>query len=301
MTRSMLTILTLPLAASVLTSCAKPSAPSLPASSPNQALVQSLSDQEVRDTAYCDLLRLRLYHRPEDAYEDTCSPVSSVVTAPQLGDSPLYIVFTKPEYEIEREPIRRGAAGPFTIFDGDGYMIPVFEGANMVHYESEVFAYSPARQLAIGHVFGRSKGSAFDMDHWFVQTLHVVPVAVSQRPALNVVLGPPTFGFDDDCKGNFWSWRYRDLDRDGWPEIQIGPRVDAKGEIKPVATFRWSGTEQKYIGPDGSVAEQFLQFQPGDRNAFAAYAEAWRSMTEKRTGYRLSWCRSGPSATVTIP
>jgi hypothetical protein len=80
-------------------------------------LVQSLADAKARDTAHCELLSLRLYHRPKDAYQDTCGPVADVVTAPQPAGSPLYIVFTKPEYEIEREPIRRGPLGPFTIFE----------------------------------------------------------------------------------------------------------------------------------------------------------------------------------------
>jgi len=64
-----------------------------------------------------------------------------------------------------------------------------------------------------------------------------------------------------------------------------------------MATFRWSSIDAKYVGPSGSIADQFLQFQPTDRKAFDAYAEAWRSRQEKRTGYRLSWCRSGAGIT----
>ena len=257
-----------------------------------QALVQSLTDHKARDTAYCQLLSLRLYHRPKDAYQDTCGPVSEVVTAPQLAGASLYIVFSKPEDEIEREPIRRGPAGPFTIFDSNGYIVPVFSSANVVNYESELFAYSPAGEVAIGNVFGVSHGSAFDAGQWSVQTLNIIPTTIAQKSVLSVVLGPPTFGFADECAGNFWSWRYGDADADGRPEIQIGPRVDAKGNITPTATFRWSSNDEKYVGPMGSVAEQFIQFQPGDRKAFDAYAEASRGMQEKRTGHRLSWCRS---------
>jgi hypothetical protein len=286
------------LAAAAVSACAKPAIVSGPRSSRGEALVRSLADQKARDNAYCALLGLRLYHRPKDAYQDTCGPVSDVVTAPQPMGSPLYIVFTKPEYEIEREPIRHGPAGPFSIFDSYGYLVPVFSGASAIDYESELFTYSPAGEMAIGHVFGVSGGSAFDAGHWSVQTLSIVPATVEQKTVLSVVLGPPTFGFDDDCAGNFWSWRYSDADADGRPEIQIGPRVDAKGNIAPAATFRWSSDEQKYVGPMGGVAEQFIQFQSVDRKALDAYAEAWRGMQEKRTGHRLSWCRSGAGGTA---
>jgi hypothetical protein len=290
-------MLGLALAAAAVSGCAKPGTVTGLRSSPGEALVRSLADPKARDTAYCELLSLRLYHRPKDAYKDTCGPVSEVVTAPQPRGSPLYIVFTKPEYEIEREPIRRGPAGPFSIFDSNGYIVPVFSSANVVNYESELFTYSPAGEVAIGNVFGVTHGSAFDAGHWSVQTLNIIPVTVGQKSALSVVLGPPTFGFDDGCAGNFWSWRYGDADADGRPEIQIGPRVDAEGNITPTATFRWSSDEQKYVGPTGSVAEQFIQFEPDDRKAFDAYAEAWRGMQEKRTGRRLSWCRSGAGGT----
>jgi hypothetical protein len=293
------TILGLALAATAISACAKPATVTASRSVRGQALVRSLADPKARDTAYCDLLGLRLYHRPSDAYQDTCGPVTEVINAPQPEGSPLHIVFSKPEYEIEREPIRRGPAGPFTIFDSNGHIVPVFSSANLVNYESELFAYSPTGQIAIGHVFGVSHGSSFDAGHWSVQTLHMVPTPVSQKPALSVVIGAPTFGFKDDCVGNFWSWRYRDLDADGWPEIQIGHRADAEGNITPTATFRWSSTDQRYVGPTGGVADQVLQFQPDDRKAFDEYAEAWRNMQEKRTDYRLSWCRSGEGETAT--
>lgn len=292
-----LMMLGLALAAAAVPGCAKAATVTGLRSSSGEALVRSLADPKARDTAYCELLGLRLYHRPKDAYQDTCGPVSEVVTAPQPAGSPLYIVFSKLEYEIEREPIRRGPAGPFSIFDSGGYIVPVFSSANVVNYESELFTYSPAGEVAIANVFGVTHGSAFDAGHWSVQTLNIIPITVGQKSALSVVLGPPTFGFDDGCAGNFWSWRYGDADADGRPEIQIGPRADAEGNIKPTATFRWSSNEQKYVGPRGSVAEQFIQFEPDDRKAFDAYAEAWRRMQEKRTGHRLSWCRSGAGGT----
>src|SRR5262245_16437219 len=209
-----------------------------------KALVQSMADPTTRDSAYCALLSLRLYHRPAEAYSEKCSPVTDIITAPQATGPPLYIVLKNPGYEIQRESIRRGPAGPFTILDSNGYIVPVFWSANMVIYQGEVFAYSPHGQIAIGQVIGVDNGSAFDAGHWSVQTLHVVPTTVSQKSALSVLIGPPTFRFDDDCAGNFWSWRYRDVDADGFPEIQIGPRADADGNITPTATFHWSDADQ---------------------------------------------------------
>jgi hypothetical protein len=188
------TVLVFALAAPALSACAKPATVAPSRSGRSRALVQSLLDPKTRDAASCDLLGLRLAHRLADAYTDTCSPVTEVLTAPQAAGPPLYIVLTNPGYEIEREPLRRGPAGPFTIFDRNGYMVPVFWSANSVDNESEVFAYSPGGQIAIGNVIGVSHGSSFDVGHWSVQTLHIVPTIISQKPALSVVLGPPTFG-----------------------------------------------------------------------------------------------------------
>ena len=161
---------------------------------------------------------------------------------------------------------------PFTIVDGNGYIVPVFSSANMVIYESEEFTSSPRGEIAIGHVIGATRGSSFDAGHWSVQTLHIVPTAISQKPALSVVIGPPTFGFDDDCAGNFWSWRYRDLDADGWPEIQIGPRSTRKVTSHRQRRSAGRAAIKVPSAQNGGIADQFLQFQPDDRKAFDPYA-----------------------------
>jgi hypothetical protein len=96
------------LAAAALSACAKPVTLTPGDSARGRALVQSLGDSKTRDAAYCDLLALRQYHRPADAYPDTCSPVTEIVPAPQPPGPPLYMVFTNPGYEMERERIRRG-------------------------------------------------------------------------------------------------------------------------------------------------------------------------------------------------
>ena len=257
-----------------------------------RALVRGLVDRDKRDAAYCDLLRLGLHHgRLPD--RDECLPVTEVVAAPQMDGSSLYVVFGKPGYEIERVPNRRNAAGPFSLFDRDGFIIPVFQGANLLDGDSELFTYSPQGGLAIGHSFGEAHGDAFKPGHWSAQVLHVVPTTSDQKSALSILLGPPVFGFEDSCKGFFWSWRARDLDQDGWPEIEIGPRTDDQNHIAPAATYRWSQDQGRYVGPTGNPADGFLTFSAdGRKNVDNRFANYWRSHRDSRTGFRLSQCKT---------
>jgi hypothetical protein len=89
------------------------------------------------------------------------------------------------------------------VFDSNGYVVPVFSSANVVNYESELFAYSPAGEVAIGNVFGVTHGSAFDAGHWSVQTLNIIPTTVAQKSALSVVLGPPTSDLTTSARETF--------------------------------------------------------------------------------------------------
>jgi hypothetical protein len=263
-------------------------------SSPEQGrtLVHLLSDSDKRDEAYCALLRLGLHHR-RLPYRDECLPVSEVIVAPQTDGSSLYLVFAKPGYEIERAPNRQNAAGPFSLFDSNGFIIPVFQGANLVDGDSELFRNSPQGGLAIGHAFGESHGDSFKPDHWSTQVLHVVPTTPEQRPALSVVVGPPVFGFEDTCKGFFWTWRARDLDGDGWPEIEIGPRADEQDDIAPAATYRWSPQQGRYVGPTGSPEQGFLAYDvEHDNNGENRFVNYWRSHRDKRTGLRRAQCKT---------
>jgi hypothetical protein len=106
--RLKVTLLGIPLTAAAMCACAKPPTLTPATASGRQVLVQSLTDVRTRDTAYCQLLGLRLYHRSAEAYPETCSSVIEIVEAPQPAGPPLYIVFTNPGYEMEREPVRRG-------------------------------------------------------------------------------------------------------------------------------------------------------------------------------------------------
>ena len=278
-----------------MSACAPATAPKAAAintSEQRRALVRSLFDPDKRDTAYCDLLRFGLYHR-RPAYRDKCVPVTQVISAPQSDGPPLYLVFVEPGYEIERAPNRRNLSGPFSIFDSEGFIIPVFQGANVVDGDSELFPYSPQGAIAIGHAFGQTHGDAFKPGHWSVQVLHVVPTTADQKPALSILLGPPVFGFEDSCKGFFWSWRSRDVDGDAWPEIEIGPRLDDQDNIAPAATYRWSPDTGRYVGPTGSAEDGFVMYSiDRGKNIDKQFADYWRDRREKRNGRRRSQCKS---------
>lgn len=262
--------------------------------------VRLLADTNRRDEAYCALLRLGLHHR-RLPYRDDCLPVSDVVAAPQADGSSLHLVFGKPGYEIRRSPNRQNAAGPFSLFDSYGFIIPIFQGASLVDGDSEVFTYSPQGGIAIGHAYGQSHGDSFKPGHWSTQVLHVVPTTPLQKPALSVLLGPPVFEFEDSCKGFFWTWRARDLDADGWPEVEIGPRTDDQNNIAPAATYRWSQEQSRYVGPTGSAAEGFLAYSVDrDKNVENRFVNYWRSHRDKRMGVRRTQCTTvtGPGISV---
>ena len=259
-----------------------------------RALVALLSDPDKRDTAYCDLLRLGLFHRRAAAYRDDCLPVTQVISVPQASGPSLYLVFARPGYEVERSPNRRNASGPFSLFDSDGFIIPVFQGASLIDQDSELFSYSPQGAMAIGHAFGQSNGSAFEPGHWSVQVLHVVPTTADQKPVLSILLGPPVFGFEDACQGFFWSWRVREVEGDGWPEIEVGPRLDDQDNIAPAATYRWSPEKGNYVGPAGRPEDGFLSYSiDDDRNVDKRFADYWRHHRDNRNGHRRSQCRTG--------
>jgi hypothetical protein len=268
-------------------------------------LVEALSRPAERDAAYCELLRLRLHRRGVKLYTDTCAPVTAVVSAPQPAGPPMTMVFTDPGYEIERGATRRGPAGPFTLFEADGAIVPVFAAANTVTHESELIVSSPQGGNAVGHAFGYSDGDAFGPNHFSVEVLNIVPTAPNQRPALTVVLGPPSFGFDDNCLGGFWSWRHDDVDGDGWPEIHVGPRLDTSGAIAPAATFRWSVKDKRYLGPAGSPADGFLVCDAAEcedlQRIHARFAAYWRPRQGERRGQRVSACTHSSESTFIDP
>jgi len=274
--------------------CGAAAAPQMQSSSAERGrtLVHLLLDSDKRDEAYCALLRLGLSHRRLPA-RDECLPVTEVVAAPQTDGSSLYLVFGKPGYEVERTPNRRNSAGPFSLFDSDGFVIPVFQGANLVNGDSELFRDSPQGGIAIGHAFGESHGDSFKPGHWSTQVLHVVPTTPEQKPALSVVLGPPVFGFEDSCKGFFWTWRVRDLDGDGWPEIEIGPRTDEQNDIAPAATYRWSPEQGRSVGPTGSPEQGFLAYAfEHDSKGENRFVNYWGSHRDRRMGLRRTECKT---------
>ena len=280
------------LLATLASGCAAATGPKTQIGSAEQGrtFVRLLANPDTRDRAYCDLLRLGL-HRRRLPYRDECLPVSEVIAAPQTDGSSVYVVFVKAGYEIARAPNRRNAAGPFSLFDSEGFLIPVFQSANLIDQDSELFATSPRGAIAIGHAFGQTHGDSFKPGHWSTQVLHIVPTTPDQKPVLSVLLGPPVFGFEDSCDGFFWTWRVRDLDQDGWPEIEIGPRTDNQDDMTPAAAFRWSPEQRRYLGPSGSPEKGFLMYSvEDDKSLEKRFVDYWRGHRDQRTGHRRSRC-----------
>ena len=148
--------------------------------------------------------------------------------------------------------------GPFNLFDNDGYIIPVFSAANLLGEDDDFFAYAGDSRLAIAHVIlhGAKRDAPID---WTTQVLHIVPITPSQQSVLSVVVGPPTYGFDDGCDGVYWGWRHTDRDEDRVPEIEIGSLQNYQWDILPRAVYRWSVLSEQYEGPTGSVEEGFVR------------------------------------------
>lgn len=242
-------------------------------------LVRLLEQPATRDAAACRLLELRKY-RGKPPYEETLcdqvrGAVNHVIVAPQAAagaaardaQPPMYMVFRR--WPFDDDAIGPGRSrGPFVLFDGGGYIVPVFQGANLIDEDANVFAYAGDTRLAIGQVISHGSGEKEDARDWTTQLLHVIPIAPQQRSVLSVILGPATYGIDDRCKGFYWGWRTRDLDADGVLEIEIGPWLsDRADDISPRAVYRWSKESARYDGPAGSIKEGFLRIDSGPKDA----------------------------------
>ena len=231
-------------------------------------LVADLLRPERRDRAVCRLIGLGRYRGHPCEREKPCSTrrVNEVIVASQGLGPPLYAVFLAFPFIPEEDPQRK-TSGAFLLFDSDGFMIPIFEAANMLGRDDAVFAYAGWDHLAVAQLLGY--GSSGDDAKWTTQVLHIVPMDARQKSVLSVIVGPSTYSFEDTCKGFYWSWRYRDLKGDGFPQIEIGPVTNSKGEISPRATYRWSEASKAYVGPQGSPAEGFQRID-GQRSYVAA-------------------------------
>jgi hypothetical protein len=224
-------------------------------------LVALLQDRTERDSAACQLLELGLYRSTPRYTDKPCERISGavnhVVVAHQEPDPPVYVVFRRPSYDADG--VGPGLPkGPFTLFDSEGYIIPVFSAANLLGEDDDLFAYAGNSRLAIAHLIlhGASRDAPIE---WTTQVLHIVPITPLQQSVLSVIVGPPTYGFEDGCDGVYWGWRRADQDDDRIPEIEIGPFQNREGDILPRAAYRWSVQSEQYEGPSGSVEEGFLR------------------------------------------
>jgi hypothetical protein len=228
-----------------------------------------LEDPAQRDRAACRLIELGLYRSQpryrETACEQVPGAVNHVVAVHQESGPSMYAVFRRPDYDVP-EAGPGLPKGPFTLFDGDGYIVPVFSGANLIEADGDLFAYAGDTRLAIAHLISHG-GTSNGPTDWTALVLHIVPITPNQRSVLSVVVGPPTYGIDDTCNGGvYWGWRHADRDGDGIREIEIGPLQNREGDIIPRAVYRWSVPSEQYEGPTGSVEDGFVRVdtQPQD-------------------------------------
>jgi hypothetical protein len=220
-------------------------------------VVLLLEDRLRRDAAACRLLELSRYRTKPRYTERGCSnvedAVNHVITAPQDDGSSIYVVFMKAEHPSDEAGLGK-PKGPFFLIDSEGYILPVFGAANYLDKDDAVFAYAGDTRLAVAHVIrhGGDRNSS-------AQVLHIVPVTPSQQSALSVVVGPPTLESESTCLGFYWKWQRRDLDGDGIPEIEIGPKQNKADGVLPRAVYRWSKDTQRYDGPNGSAENGYLR------------------------------------------
>jgi hypothetical protein len=153
---------------------------------------------------------------------------------------------------VEDNDIGPEFAGDIVLVDSEGYLIPVFGSANVADSLDDLFQFRGDGRWAVAHFYGMSAGEKAT-----VRVLHIVPVDRNQQPVLSVIVGPP---YGESCAGHYWGWRVRDDDNDGIPEIELGPYSNAKGDIAPDVTYRWSRAEGRYVGPTGSAEKGFLRF-----------------------------------------
>jgi hypothetical protein len=252
--------------------------------------------------ALCRLIALGRYREKPPYTLEWCTSrsIRKLVSSPTSAGSVTALVV---EANIGDE-----FAGEIILVDSDGYLVPVFAGASVADSLDDVFQFRGDDRWAIGHFYGMNAGND---SH--VKVLHVVPVDNNQRPVLSLIVGPATYGFDDSCAGSYWSWRHRDTDEDGTPEIEIGRNTSVAGDIEPVAVYKWSKTERRYLGPSGSAEEGFVRFdgepsQAGKhccgRGGIIAEAFAARRLQLEEPGdpkaVRRSDCTTVTSETILI-
>ena len=216
-----------------------------------QKLVEDLIADRNRSTAICRLIGLRRY-RSTPRYEP--EPCVSRKVRHFIGSPANQVVGVTLEATWMDKAVDSPIAGELILFDREGFLIPVFNGANVIDVFSGIFRYRGDDEWAVGLVYGAKVD-----DDTTTQILNIVPVANPQRAVLRVVLGPPDFD-RFGCQGFYWSWRARDTDGDGVPEVEIGPNVTARGDIEPRAVFRWSNEQRVYVGPAPAPDDRYLRF-----------------------------------------
>lgn len=214
------------------------------------SLLSGLSDSASRNESACELIRRGIYAVEKPRYlekvpEGGCN-VRSVFDERSRPHGAVAVLL-EPDWEDPNLPDRLDA-GSLIVFDSEGRMVPVFEAANHLGASEGVVPYTPDGSVAIAHQF--PYGGEPD---WFAEGLHLVPPTVDQRPILSLLMGPPRSGSSESGK---WAWKTSDVDGDKNVEIEIGPYTP-EGTIETRATFRYSISAGRYLGPEGSLSGEF--------------------------------------------
>ena len=129
---------------------------------------------------------------------------------------------------------------------GDGSIIPVFRGANVLH--------GTLRTLP-------GDRRIYRIDSWIqgipnqgqADVLWVVPMDPEQVPVLGVA-----FNRNQTRVNAKWEWEFLEPVGASPPTIVLGPRPGT-GRIDPRVSYRWSSENRSFTGPEGGVDEDFVR------------------------------------------
>ncbi len=259
------------LAAVLALSCAT----SLADEAADRRVVLQLLDPERRQAAFVEIVSWQKYLDAERIpYRVTADKeVVEVVVCPQTEGSPIYAVLT-----------RSGHRKVITLVAGDGTLIPVYRGANLL--KGELLDINGDGGLEVIDSVGAvvSIGDA----EVALEELYVLPITPEQEYVLAVAFqrrvpipdpkGPGAH-FVPWPPGSIWSWELQEADPKGTYSIVLGPRDRESGAIDPRAVYSWSATEKRWIGPSGGADQPFLRV---DGYYSRDYREQDRSSRERR-------------------
>jgi hypothetical protein len=199
--------------------------------------VRKLLDPTQREAVYKRIVEWQRYRGTPRYTVDPLSsgePIHDVVLCTQRGGRPFYAVVVKQPWS--------GAGHHFELVDFDGTFVPVFLGWNVGSCDF--------KDLNGDRVLDRLESRSYRLESGKnVQALTLIPMTPDQKLALRVVY-----------RIHLASWAWTVVDTSGeLPEIRLGPRDPASGEVTPRATYRWERSQSRYVGPGGGIDQNFFR------------------------------------------